>query len=97
MPTKKKTKNYWYVLVITSEGAKFVTKVNNAERTAEWDKLEKPLKLSKEYAQQLALGLTWNGNLAYSICQSYEITSQPYMYSKGHLEWKENDDRDNIQ
>ena len=82
-----KSKNYWYVIVMTGYGAVFVTKVNNGDRTAEWEKLEKPLEMTKSDAQFLSMGLTMNGHLAYSICSSWEITNQPYFYSHGEMKW----------
>lgn len=86
-----KKSNYWYVLVMTNEGPKFVTEVNYMDKTAKWDKLEKPLEMSKQSAQDLAVGLCLNFNMAYAVCQPFEIDSQPYIYSKGHLEWKESE------
>jgi hypothetical protein len=38
-----KKQNYYYVLVMTNNGPVFVTSVNNLDKTAYWDKNEKPL------------------------------------------------------
>lgn len=92
----KKQKEWWYVLVLTNEGPKFVTDVKYEGRTAQWDKLAKPYLLDREGAKQLALGLTWNGNVAFAVCQSFELDQQPYRYQLGHFEWKyDNTEQDN--
>lgn len=91
MATKKQTK-WWYVLVLTDEGPKFVTSVGS-DNTANWDKVGTPYEMSENWAKSISLGLTWNGWTAFAICSSYEITYQPYRYSNGHFEWvKENKD-----
>ena len=82
-----KKKNFWYVLVFTESGPVFVTKVNNADRTAEWVKTDKPIEFSDSWAKDLSMGLTWNGNLAYAICSPVTVDHQPYMYSNGKFEW----------
>lgn len=85
-----KKKEYGYVLVMTEKGPVFVTKVNNADRTAEWNKLEKPYSMSKENAQFLAKALTLNGNSAYPVIIDYEQSYQPYRYDVGDFEWVKN-------
>lgn len=85
----KKT-NFWYVLVLTDEGPKFVTDVDYSDKSAHWNKSEKPLELSEAWSKDLAFGLCWNGYMAYSICQSFPLDNQPYFYNKGHFEWIEN-------
>ena len=75
-----KKKNYWYVLVMTSEGPKYVTDVHCGTKEAVWDKFEKPLELAKETAQDLAWALRVNGYNAVAVCQNFEITSQPFYY-----------------
>lgn len=85
----KKTK-FWYVLVLTDEGPKFVTSVDYSTKEAKWIKTDKPLELSEPWAKDMALGLCWNGYMAYSICQSFQLDNQPYFYNKGHFEWIEN-------
>lgn len=94
MATKKK-KIHYYVLVITDEGPKFVTKINNGDRTAEWNYSEKPLELDKDWAEQLALGLTVNGHSAYTIAQLWELESQPYRYEDWKIDWKKREKEDN--
>lgn len=85
-----KKKNFYYILVMSDNGPKFLTKVNYADRTAEWDELEKPLELGKERAEDLVMGLNLNYHLSYVVCSKWEIDSQPYRYSKWHIEWAEN-------
>ncbi len=74
-----KKQNYWYVLVITIEGCKFVT---STERTnyAHWNELEPPKEFSRDTAKDIALGLNLNGTVAYAVCSPWEIENQPYNY-----------------
>ena len=92
MATKKK--NHYYVLVMTNEGPKFVTKVNYGDKTAEWNYKEKPLELDKLWAEDLVLGLNLNMHLAFLVCQKWEIESQPYRYEIGKLKWEEREEED---
>lgn len=87
MAAKKKAKHY-YVLVISESGPMFVTKVNYGDKTAEWNWDEKPLEFSKEWAEDLVLGLNLNFNQAYLICQNWEIENQPYRYEEWEIDWK---------
>lgn len=82
-------KNYWYVIVMTNHGAVFVTETNNWERTAKFEKDKKPMEMTKENAQYLAMGLTINGNPAFAVCNSWEVDYQPYNYEFGEFEWKQ--------
>lgn len=77
-------KNHYYVLVVSDSGPAFVTKINYADKTAEWNHTEKPLEMGKENAEDLVLGLCLNWNMAYLVCQPFEIDSQPYNYK----DWK---------
>lgn len=83
-------KTHYYVLVFTAEGAKYVTKINNADRTAEWNKDEKPLEMTKERANELMIGLTWNCHSAQVVASPVELDNQPYRYNDGHFEWVKN-------
>lgn len=82
----KQTK-WWYVIVCTGEGVKFVTDVHNSKRTAIWDGTKPPCEMSESMAHNLALGLTWNGYNAYPVCMKYTLGTQPYDYREGHFEW----------
>ena len=87
----KKQKEYWYVLVMTMEGAKFVTSVNLNDNTAKYDGNEKPKRMiDKEDASYLAIGLTVNGMWSFPVCTGYEIDKQPFRYDLGHFVWEEN-------
>jgi len=90
MATTKK--NHYYVLVITNDGPKFVTKVNYGDKTAEWNYKEKPLEMSKSEAEDLVLGLNLNYNMAYLVCQKWEIESHPYYYEHYELSWKKKEE-----
>lgn len=89
-----KKKNYWYVLVMTNAGPKFVTEVDNSQKMCYWDINEAPYEFgSKEYAKETAVCLTINLNYAMAVCSPYEISAQPYRYSDGHFEWVVDEER----
>lgn len=85
MATKKKI--HYYVLVITDDGPKFVTKVNWSNKTAEWNYKEKPLELSKDMAEDLVLGLNLNLHVSYVVAQKWEIDTHPYRYESYKVNW----------
>ena len=89
MATKKQ--NYWYVLVLTEGGPVFVTSYSLSPKEAYWKKDEAPKELSADFAKDLALGLTWNGNVAFAVCSKFELDQQPYRYDMGQFEWKMNE------
>ena len=89
-----KKKNFWYVIVMTGEGAKFVTKVDWSHKTAEWDKVGKPLEMSEAWDKDIAFGLMANFFNAYAVCAPIELEHQPYRYADGQFEWKENDKKE---
>ena len=84
----RKKKNFWYVLVMADSGPTFVTKVNYYEKTAEWKKDGCPLEMSMKTAKDLTLGLNLNFHTAFSVCQPFELTSQPYNYDEWTIDWK---------
>ena len=73
-------KNYYYVLVFTDNGPVYVTKVNNANKTAWWNREEKPLAMTKNNAEDLAFGLALNFTHCVVAYMPFEIESQPYRY-----------------
>jgi len=80
-------KRYYYVLVFTSKGPIFVTK--DESKYAYWEKKDRPkLFTTREYAEDVANGLTLNMNYAVVVSSKYEIDNQPYAYSVGEFEWK---------
>ena len=89
-----KKKNHWYVLVMTDEGPKFVTKINHSDKTAEWDVNEKPLEMSDSVAKDLAFGLMCNFFTAFPVCLPIEWESHPYNYAEYHIEWASNAEED---
>lgn len=80
-------KYYYYVLVFTNGGPKYVTSMSNADRTAYWYEGDKPKPMSKEDAEFLAVALTWNGNSSVMVTSTYEIESHPYNYSDYKIEF----------
>lgn len=81
-----KKKYHYYVLVSTDTGMTFVTSTG-ANQYAKWEKSEKPLDLPQYFAEDIALGLTLNGYLAFCVKTPYELDTQPYRYNEGHFEW----------
>ena len=82
-----KKKNFWYVLVLTNDGPKFVTKIEHVGKMAHWNEDESPLELSESYAKDVALGLMMNFYIAYPVCATIELDKQPFYYDKGKFEW----------
>ena len=75
-------KYLYYVVVATEDGAKFVTKVDNATKTAYWDSKEKPMSFNKSYADDLSLCLTLNFHLAFTLKSYHELKSQIFIKEK---------------
>lgn len=83
-----KSTNHWYVLVLTEEGAKFVTELGE-HHTAHFKDDGQPKEFSKEMALDIANGLTWNAIPAYCVCTAHVLDyGQPYMYDKGRFHWE---------
>ena len=72
-------KYLYYVVVRTEDGAKFVTKVDNTTKMAYWDSNEKPRSFNKSYADNLALCLTLNFHLAFTLKSYHELKSQIFI------------------
>ena len=72
-------KYLYYVVVRTEDGAKFVTKVDNATKTAYWDSKEKPLPFNKSYADDLALCLSINFYPAFTLKSYHELKAQIFI------------------
>ena len=72
-------KYLYYVAVATEDGAKFVTKVDNATKMAYWDSNEKPMPFNKSYADDLALCLTLNFHLAFTLKSYHELKGQIFL------------------
>lgn len=75
-------KYLYYVLVVTEDGGKFVTKIDNTTKTAYWDSKGKPLAFSKSYADDLALCLTLNFHIAFTLKSYHELQSQIFIKEK---------------
>ena len=75
-------KYFYYVIVATENGGKFVTKTDYATKTAYWDSNEKPLAFSKTQADDLALCLTLNFHLAFTLKSYHELQSQIFIKEK---------------
>lgn len=83
----QKQKSFWYVIVMTDYGPVFVTSVDYSNKTAHWNKKEKPMEFNKSIAQDLCLGLSINFHTSFAVCVPYELTTQPYVYDRGQFEW----------
>ena len=77
-------KYLYYVVVATADGAKFVTKVDNATKMAYWDSKEKPMSFNKSYADDLSLCLTLNFHLAFTLKSYHELKSQIFIKEQPH-------------
>ena len=75
-------KYFYYVVVATEDGAKFVTKTDYATKTAYWDSKEKPLAFSKTQADDLALCLSINFYPAFTLKSYHELKSQIFIKEK---------------
>ena len=89
----KKQKYWYYVIVLTNQGPVFLTSIGEG-KTAYWNKDEQPKELSKEWAEDIAFGLTINGHSAFMVTTKYELTHQPYRYSIGEFEWVYKEDKE---
>lgn len=92
--SKSTKKNYYYVLVFTNNGPKFVTKVDNSDRTAEWNTNEKPLEMTKSWAEGLTLGLRCNFFTAFTVCTPIPQESHGYNYDEYEIDFKEKESED---
>ena len=72
-------KYFYYVLVKTEDGAKFVTQLDNATKTAFWNSNETPMPFNKSYAEDLALCLTLNFHLAFVMKSYHELKTQIFL------------------
>ena len=76
-----KQKHFYYIVVLSEQKAKFVTKLENATKCAHWNSNEKPLALSKQYAEDVAFCLNLNFYPAFVFMSFYEIEEQ--IFCKG--------------
>ena len=72
-------KYFYYVLVLSDGQAKFVTKIDNATKTAYWDSKEKPLAFNKTLADDLALCLSINFYPAFTLKSYHELKAQIFI------------------
>ena len=84
-----KKKNYYYVLVFTNNGPVYVTSINYSNKYANWNKLEKPLEMTKTSAEDLCFGLMCNFYSAVVVSSPVELEYQPYLYDEFELVAKE--------
>ena len=75
-------KYFYYVLVLSEGQAKFVTKIDDATKTAHWESKGKPLAFSKTYAENLATCLTLNFYPAFTLKSVHELKSQIFIKEK---------------
>lgn len=82
-------KNHYYILVFTNNGPVYVTSVKYTDRMSYWNKLERPLEMSKSTAEDICLGLNLNGHMSVVVLSKWEIDTQPYRYDAFEFEAKE--------
>lgn len=87
----QKKKEFWYVLVFTSEGPKYVTSLGD-HHTAHWDMLEVPLEMPKSRAIDVTTGLLLNWYNANAVCMPVQLTHQPYYYEHGVMQFVEKEE-----
>lgn len=86
----KRKKNYYYVLVFTHQGPKYVTRIDHQKNMCFWDGF-KPLEFGNlESARINAMDLSVNGNHAVPVSIGWSIDNQPFCYDAGQFEWKWN-------
>lgn len=81
-------KKWYYVMVMTNKGPVYVTGTDNATKVAYWNCSEKPMAMTKDYAEQMALGLAVNGYNAVACWFLYEHEYQPYNYDKYEISFE---------
>lgn len=81
-----KNKTHYYVIVFAEDGARYVTSTEG--HYAKWEHSQPPLELSKAWAEDIALGLNWNGFNAVVVASKWEIEHHPYRYEDGQFIWQ---------
>lgn len=84
-----KQKNHYYVLVFTGHGPVYVTDIDYSNKTARWNKSDKPKEFSKSEAENLCFGLRCNFTSAVVVYMPTEVENQPYRYDDFEFEVKE--------
>ena len=72
-------KYFYYVIVKSEQQAKFVTAIDNATKTASWERNEKPLAFSKSHAEDLAWCSNLNFYPAFVLKSYHEIKKQIFI------------------
>ena len=84
-------KYHYYVLVMTNEGPKYVTKIL-PNHYAKWDQNEKPLEMSASYAEDIYTGLCLNFFTAVLVKSRFEIDHHPYNYEDYEIQWNKKEE-----
>lgn len=77
----KKQQTYYYVIVFTSQGAKYVTGLDYSTKTAMWNITDTPKSMSQLQAEDIQTGLLWNGYNCAVVISRFEIDTHPYNYA----------------
>ena len=89
-----KKKYYYYVLVFTNEGPKYVTEIL-PNHWCKWNENDAPLEMSASYAEDVYTGLCLNFNTAVLVKSRFEITHHPYRYEDFQIKFeKKNKDEE---
>ena len=69
-----KNKKYYYVQVISGNRIKFITSIDNTKQISYWDD-DKEFKVfdSKSFANEIAMGLCFNGYYAFVVESLYKL------------------------
>ena len=91
----KKSKVFYYLMVFTVTGPRYVTDINFVTKECHWKLGEKPLPFDKfEVAKDVMIGLCWNGHRSVVVALPFEEDGNPYNYMDYHFEMVEGGEND---
>lgn len=88
-----KKKYHYYVLVMTNEGPKYVTKIL-PNHWCKWNENDKPLEMSASYAEDVYTGLCLNFHTAVLVKSRFEIDHHPYNYADYTCKFEKKEESD---
>ena len=93
MSRVKANKYYYYIVVFTVSGPRYVTGIGE-HNTALWELDKEPMQFSKEFGRNVVLGLTlnfWNCGL---VEVPIDLHSHPYNYNDYDLKFVEKEKKE---
>lgn len=82
----RKKEYYYYIVVFTSNGPRYVTKIGE-HNTAYWELDKEPMEFTKTYGRNVVFGLLlnfWNAGL---VEVPLDLHSHPYNYKDYNIEF----------